>query len=83
MKLKARKVVQGFHQVYGRDFLETFSPVVGFDTLRIVMKMMVENGWQCRTMNLRQMYVTLAARDTRRSTITLYCLTKGTQGSDR
>ncbi|MCP3678431.1 MAG: hypothetical protein GY721_12840, partial [Deltaproteobacteria bacterium] len=25
-KFKARRVVQGFNQVYGRDFLETFSP---------------------------------------------------------
>ncbi len=51
LKFKARKVVQGFLQEYGRDFLETFSPVVGFDTLRIMIKMMVEYGWQGWTMD--------------------------------
>ncbi len=64
VKLKARKVVQGFHQVYGRDFLETFSPVIGFDTLRIVMKMMVENGWQCRTMDFTQAYLNAPLNET-------------------
>ncbi len=44
MKCKARKVVQGFHQVHVGDFFETFFPVVGFDTLRTVIKMMVEHG---------------------------------------
>ncbi len=57
IKFKARRVVQGFNQVYGRDFIETFSPVIGFDTLRIIIKMMVEHGWKYRTMDFTQAYL--------------------------
>ncbi len=52
IKFKARRVVQGFHQKYGRDFIETFCPVVGFDALRVIYKMMIEHKWQYNTMAL-------------------------------
>ncbi len=56
-KFKARRVVQGFNQVYGRDFLETFAPVMGFDTLRIILKLSVENSWPKRTLDCTQAYL--------------------------
>ncbi len=64
MKFKARKVVQGFYQVYKWDFLDTFSTVVDFDTLRIMIKMIIEHGWPGRTMNFTQTYLNTPLNDT-------------------
>ncbi len=64
IKFKARMVVQGFHQQYGRDFLETFSPVVGFDVLRTVIKMMVERRWNYSTMDFKQAYLNAPLNET-------------------
>ncbi len=54
---KARKVVQGFNQVFGRDYRETFSPVIGYDTLRIILKVVVQLGWEMKTMDFTQAYL--------------------------
>ncbi len=64
LKFKARRVVQGFHQKYGRDFIETFSPVIGFDTLRIICKIMIERNWKCRTMDFTQAYLNAPLKET-------------------
>ena len=37
VKLKARLVAQGFGQVYGVDYLDTFSPVVSFTGFRLLI----------------------------------------------
>ena len=36
-KFKARLTAQGFSQVYGDDFLETFSPTMRSDSLRVLL----------------------------------------------
>ncbi len=56
-RYKAGRVVQGFHQVYGRDFLETFAHVVGFDTIRVLLKLAVNHGWGLRSMDFTQAYL--------------------------
>ncbi len=61
---KARRVVQGFHQVYGRDFLETFVPVVGFNTLRVLLKLTANHGWSMRTMDFTQAYLNAPLKET-------------------
>ncbi len=63
-KYKARRVVQGFHQVLGKDFFETFSPVVGFDTIRLVIKLAVEKKWDMRTIDFTQAYLNAPLRET-------------------
>ncbi len=57
IRYKARRVVQGFHQTYGKDFFETFSPVVGFDTLRLVLGLAAWHGWPISTMDFKQAYL--------------------------
>ena len=52
---KARLVAQGFSQKYGQDYDETFSPVVRFESLRMVIALAVQNG-----LKLHQMDVTTA-----------------------
>ncbi len=63
-RYKARRVVQGFHQVYGRDFFETFAPVVGLDTLRTLLKLTVNHGWDMRTMDFTQAYLNAPLKET-------------------
>ena len=44
-KYKARLVVQGFHQIIGKDFHATFSPMASFVNVRLVISLAVTNGW--------------------------------------
>ncbi len=61
---KARRIVQGFHQVYGRDFLENFSPVVGFDTMRVVLKLAVNHVWELGSLDFTQAYLNAPLQET-------------------
>jgi len=48
-KYKARLVAKGFTQIYGRDFYETYAPVVKFKSFRTLMCLAVNHGltlWQ-------------------------------------
>ena len=52
---KAWLIAQEYLQWYGQDYDETFSPVVRFESLRIVIALAVQNG-----LKLGQMDVTTA-----------------------
>ena len=43
-RYKARLVAQGFHQTYGIDFFETFSPVMKPCTIRLVLSIAVSSN---------------------------------------
>jgi hypothetical protein len=48
-KYKARLVAKGFTQTYGRDFYETYAPVVKFKSFRTLMSLAVNQDlklWQ-------------------------------------
>ena len=52
---KTRLVARGFTQVYGEDYHETFSPVVKYDSIRILLSYAVNKG-----MNIQQFDIKIA-----------------------
>ena len=44
-RYKARLVAKGFHQQFGVDFEETFSPVIKPPTVRIILSLVVQFNW--------------------------------------
>jgi hypothetical protein len=45
-KHKARLFVKGYAQVFGVDYLNTFSPIARLDTIRLVLAIAAQNGWK-------------------------------------
>jgi hypothetical protein len=56
-KNKARLVVQGFHQVQGRDFHATFAPMASFVNVRLIMSLAVQNGWDLKHADVPQAFL--------------------------
>ena len=54
---KARLVAQGFSQVEGIDFNELFSPVVRFESMRIVFTLAALHGWYMTGVDVRMAYL--------------------------
>ena len=44
-KFKARYCVRGDMQVEGEDFFDTYAPVVQWSTVRLLLTMVLSNGW--------------------------------------
>ena len=40
-KLKVRLVARDFSQIYGVDFIDTFTPTIKFDTLRLFLVIII------------------------------------------
>jgi hypothetical protein len=51
-RYKARFVAKGFSQVPGTDFKQTFAPVVQMSTLRVVMALAVQHGWELEQLDV-------------------------------
>jgi len=47
-KFKARFCVRGDLQKVGVDFFETYSPVVSWSTIRILLTLVSQEGWSTR-----------------------------------
>lgn len=54
---KARLVGRGFTQEYGIDYMETFSPVVRFDSLRAILSVAAENGMQMTQFDVKTAFL--------------------------
>ena len=50
-------VAKGITQVYGIDFKETFSLVVQFQTVRILLALAVLEGWDIESLNVKTAYL--------------------------
>ena len=54
---KARLVAKGFHQQYGIDFAETFSPVVKPPTVRLILALAVTYNWPLQQLDIRNAFL--------------------------
>jgi hypothetical protein len=54
---KARLVAQGFSQVEGIDFGETFAPVACLELIRIFLAFIVSKGFKLYQMNVKSAFL--------------------------
>ncbi|RVX05870.1 Retrovirus-related Pol polyprotein from transposon RE1 [Vitis vinifera] len=54
---KARLVTQGFSQIHGLDFGDTFSPVVRPATIRIILSLVVTSGWRLHKLDVKNAFL--------------------------
>ncbi|KAI1001633.1 Retrovirus-related Pol polyprotein from transposon [Podosphaera aphanis] len=56
-RYKARLVAQGFSQLPGHDFDETFAPVARYDSLRILLRIASQHHWTPQQMDVNSAYL--------------------------
>eukprot|EP00253_Pinus_taeda_P022186 PITA_22186 len=54
---KARLVVKGYKQQYGRDYEETFAPVARMETVRAVLSIAAKNKWKVYQMDVKSAFL--------------------------
>jgi hypothetical protein len=56
-KYKARLVVKGYTQKEGKDFFDTYSPVVRLTMIRVLLSLTVSNGLLIHQMNVKTTFL--------------------------
>ena len=51
-RYKGRLVAQGFYQVFGEDYIQTYSPVAKFTSIRTVLALSAQLGLKVRQMDV-------------------------------
>eukprot|EP00253_Pinus_taeda_P013960 PITA_13960 len=54
---KARLVVKGYKQQYGKDYEETFAPVARTETVRAVLSIAAQNKWKVYQMDVKSAFL--------------------------
>ena len=56
-KYKARFVARGFSQVEGIDYEENFAPVVRYSSIRSILALSAQMGWQIHHMDVKTAFL--------------------------
>lgn len=56
-KFKARLVAKGFHQTHGVDFHEVFAPVARWDTIRLILGLAAQQGWNVLQLDVKSAFL--------------------------
>ena len=56
-KFKARLVAQGFTQVYGIDYAETYAPVARYTSIRLIIALAAHYDWELHQMDVKTAYL--------------------------
>ena len=57
LKYRARLVAQGFTQLYGINFYETFAPVTHLSSIRTIITLAASEDWELHQMNVKSAYL--------------------------
>jgi len=57
LKYRARLVAQGFTQLYGVDFHETFAPVARLSSIRTIIALAASEDWELHQMDVKSAYL--------------------------
>jgi len=56
-RYKARLVAKGYHQTFGLDYFETFSPVVKAATIQIILTVAINFQWEVRQLDVHNAFL--------------------------
>ena len=56
-RYKSKFVAEGFQQVHGIDYDETFAPVENMDSIHLPLSIVVAKGWEVHQMDVKNAFL--------------------------
>ena len=56
-RYKPRLVAKGFTQTYGVDYIETFAPVAKMNTVRVILSLAANYGWNLQQFDVKNAFL--------------------------